>query len=126
MEEERVNRRGILIVDDLRFMRILIRDILQEGGFAVAGEAVNGKEALDLYESAGPELVLLDIMMPVMDGLTALKILKKKHPSSKVIMCSTLGQQEYIIEAVRYGADDFVVKPFCPDRLLSSVKKQLI
>ena len=116
---------GVLIVDDLQFVRISIKEILQREGIAVAGEAENGYVALKLYEEKKPDIVLLDITMPVMDGLTALKLLKAAYPESTVIMCSALGQQKYIIKAIQLGADDFVVKPFKSERLINAIRKAL-
>ena len=114
---------GVLIVDDLYFLRILIREILEKENIPVIGEAENGLQALELYEEVKPDIVLLDITMPVMDGLTALKALKSKYPEAKVIMCSALGQEKYIIRAIQFGASDFVVKPFKPERLINAIKK---
>lgn len=116
---------GVLIVDDLQFVRVSIREILEKEGIRIAGEAENGLNALELFEEKKPDIVLLDITMPVMDGLTALKALKSRYPDSKVVMCSALGQQKYIIRAIQLGASDFVVKPFHPDRLVSSIRKTL-
>ncbi len=116
---------GVLIVDDLQFVRVSIREILVKEGISVAGEAENGFRALELYEKLNPDIVLLDITMPLMDGLSALKLLKAKYPGSRVIMCSALGQQKYIIRAIQLGACDFVVKPFRPERLVNSIKKAL-
>lgn len=116
---------NILVVDDLSFMRSIIRDILVAGGYTIAGEAVDGLDCLDKYEEKTPDLVLLDIAMPRMDGLTCLRELKKRHPESTVVMCSSLGDQERIMKAIQWGARDFVVKPFQKNRLLSAVKKAL-
>jgi two-component system, chemotaxis family, chemotaxis protein CheY len=114
---------GILVVDDLRFMRTIIRDILESAGIEVIGEAENGVECLDLYEEKQPDIVLLDITMPVMDGIETLRELKRKYSDSTIIMCSALGQQEYIIKAIQLGAKDFIVKPFNPERMLSAIHK---
>jgi two-component system chemotaxis response regulator CheY len=113
----------VLIVDDLRFMRTIIRDILETAGIDVVAEAENGAECLTLYHENRPDIVLLDITMPVMDGIEALRELKKQDPDSTVIMCSSLGQQEYIIKAIQLGARDFIVKPFNPERMLSALHK---
>jgi len=113
----------VLVVDDLRFMRTIIRDILETAGIEVIGEAENGVECLALYEETKPDIVLLDITMPVMDGITTLRELKRKYIESTVIMCSALGQQKYIIKAIQLGAKDFIVKPFNPERMLSAVHK---
>lgn len=115
----------ILIVDDLSFMRSIIGDILVEGGFSLAGEARDGVECLELYPRLKPDLVLLDIAMPRMDGLHCLEELKKRHPQARVVMCSSLGDQERIIRAIQLGALDFVVKPFQKQRILSAVRKAL-
>jgi two-component system chemotaxis response regulator CheY len=114
---------GVLIVDDLYFIRLAIRDVLEKGNVPITGEAENGLEAIKLFEELKPDIVLLDITMPVMDGLTALQLLKTKYPEAKVVMCSALGQQKYIIKAIQLGASDFVVKPFKPERLINSIKK---
>lgn len=115
----------ILIADDLQFVRITIRDIIERQGWYVTGEAENGKSAVLMYEKTHPDILLLDISMPVMNGLTALKMLKEIYPESKVIMCSALGQQKYIVKAIQLGASDFVVKPFKAERLISSIRKVL-
>lgn len=117
--------RGILIVDDLQFVRISIKEILEKNSFVVAGEAGNGIEALEFFEKYKPDLMLLDITMPILNGLDALKILKSKYPQAKVIMCSAMGQQKYIIRAIQLGASDFVIKPFKAERLLSSIRKTM-
>ena len=113
----------VLVVDDLRFMRTIIRDILETAGIEVIGEAENGAECLDQYEEVQPDLVLLDITMPVMDGIETLRELKNRYSDSTIIMCSALGQQEYIIKAIQLGAKDFIVKPFNPERMLSAIHK---
>ena len=116
---------GILIVDDLEFMRNALREILSDAGIAVAGEACNGLEGVYSYEDLQPDVVLLDITMPEMDGLSALRKIRKKDPAAKVIMCSAMGQESIILKAIRYGARDFVVKPFKPARIVSAVRKAL-
>ncbi|MEW5817757.1 MAG: response regulator [Spirochaetota bacterium] len=113
----------VLIVDDLLFMRTVLRDILEQTGFRVVGEADNGAAAVESYKRMKPDIVLLDITMPVMDGITALKKIKKNDPHAKIIMCSALGQQEYIIKAIQLGAKDFIVKPFSPERIVSAVSR---
>lgn len=117
--------RGILIVDDLQFIRISIKEILEKNSFVVVGEAENGIEALEFFEKYKPDIMLLDITMPILSGLDALKILKSKYPQAKVIMCSAMGQQKYIIRAIQLGARDFVIKPFKAERLLSSIRKTM-
>ncbi|HHY43522.1 MAG TPA: response regulator [Coprothermobacter sp.] len=115
----------VLIVDDAAFMRMMIKNVLTQNGYEVAGEASNGQEALVLYEKVKPDLVTLDITMPEMDGIQTLKELLKIDPSANIIMVTAMGQQQLVIEAIQVGAKDFVVKPFQPDRLLEAVKKAL-
>ena len=113
----------VLIVDDLEFMRTVIREILEQAGFEIAGEAVDGEEGVAMFNRLKPDLVLMDITMPVMDGIEALQQIKKHHQGATVIMCSALGQQEYIIKAIQFGARDCVVKPFNPERIISAIHK---
>ncbi len=115
----------VLIVDDAAFMRMMIKNVLTQNGYEVAGEASNGQEALVLYEKVKPDLVTLDITMPEMDGIQTLKELLKIDPSANIIMVTAMGQQQLVIEAIQVGAKDFVVKPFQPDRLLEAVRKAL-
>jgi two-component system chemotaxis response regulator CheY len=119
---------AIMIVDDAAFMRMMIRDNLKKEGFSEFIEAGNGEEAVELYRENHPGLVLLDITMPVKDGLTALKEIRDPQngdPDAKVVMCSAMGQENMVIEAVRLGALDFIVKPFKPERLVQTVKNIL-
>ncbi|TVR60128.1 MAG: response regulator [Spirochaetaceae bacterium] len=113
----------VLIVDDLTFMRIAIREAVEEAGFVVTSEARNGWEALIRYTDDKPDVVLLDIAMPVMDGITALKKLMLLDPTACVVMCSALGEQEMIVKAIKLGARDFVVKPFRKERIASAITK---
>ena len=113
----------ILIVDDAAFMRMMIKDILTKNGYEVVAEAANGVEAVELYKSHQPDLVTMDITMPEMDGIQALKKIKEGDPSALVIMCSAMGQQAMVIEAIQAGAKDFIVKPFQAERVLEAVKK---
>ncbi|MCR5203106.1 MAG: response regulator [Lachnospiraceae bacterium] len=115
----------ILIVDDASFMRTTIRDILESGGFEIVGEAENGELGIDLYESLHPDLVIMDITMPVMDGLEALKRIKKIDQAAKVVMCSAMGQQEIVIESIKCGANDFIVKPFQSEKVIEAVKRAI-
>ena len=115
----------ILIVDDAAFMRMMIKDVITKNGFEVAGEAVNGMDAVDKYNELKPDLVLMDITMPEMDGIQALKKIKEGDGNAKVIMCSAMGQQAMVIEAIQSGANDFIVKPFQPERILEAVQKVL-
>ena len=115
--------KNILIVDDAAFMRMMIKDILTKNGYNVAGEAENGQKALEKYKELGPDLVLMDITMPEVDGIQALKNIKSHDGGAKVIMCSAMGQQAMVIEAIQAGAKDFIVKPFQAERVLEAVKK---
>ena len=115
--------KNILIVDDAAFMRMMIKDILTKNGYNVAGEAENGAKAMEKYNELKPDLVLMDITMPEVDGIQALKNIKASDPNAKIIMCSAMGQQAMVIEAIQSGAKDFIVKPFQADRLLEAVKK---
>jgi len=115
----------ILIVDDLTFIKMVLRDLLEKAGFHGVGEASDGEEAVRLYEEKRPDLVLMDITMPKMDGLAALRRIMEIDPQARVIMCSALGQQQLMVQAVQLGAKDFIVKPFRPERVLQSIKKTL-
>ncbi|MBO6208058.1 MAG: response regulator [Lachnospiraceae bacterium] len=113
----------ILVVDDAAFMRMMIKDILTKNGYEVAGEAENGAIAVSKYTELKPDLVLMDITMPEKDGIQALKDIKAADGGAKVIMCSAMGQQAMVIEAIQSGAKDFIVKPFQADRVIEAVKK---
>lgn len=115
----------ILIVDDAAFMRMMIKDILVSNGYEIIGEANNGVKAVELYKKERPDLVTMDITMPDMDGITAVREIKKIDQSAKIIMCSALGQQSMVMDAIQAGARDFIVKPFQPDRVLEALKKAL-
>ena len=115
--------KNILICDDAAFMRMMIKYILTKNGYNVAGEAENGLKAVEKYNETKPDLVLMDITMPEMDGIQALKQIKSADPSASVIMCSAMGQQAMVIEAIQSGAKDFIVKPFQAERVLEAVKK---
>ena len=117
--------KNILIVDDAAFMRMMLKDILTKNGYNVVGEAENGKVALSKYAELKPDLVTMDITMPEMDGIAALKELKKTDANAKVVMCSAMGQQAMVIDAIQSGARDFIVKPFQPDRVMDAVRKVL-
>ncbi|NLC62855.1 MAG: response regulator [Thermoanaerobacterales bacterium] len=116
---------GTLIVDDAAFMRMMIKDILTKNGYPVCGEAENGLVAVESYNSLKPDLVMMDITMPEMDGIEAVKRIKANDPSAKIIMCSAMGQQTMVIDAIQAGALDFIVKPFQPERVIEAVKKAL-
>jgi two-component system, chemotaxis family, chemotaxis protein CheY len=115
----------VLVVDDAAFMRKLLSDALASGGHEVVGEAGNGAEAVVRYQELRPELTTLDITMPEKDGLAALAEIMTLDPAAKVVMCSALGQEAKVLEAVKLGAKDFVVKPFQPARVLEAVGKAL-
>lgn len=115
----------VLIVDDAAFMRKVLGDALRSGGHDVVGEAANGQEAVDLYQELKPEVTTLDIAMPEKDGMTALKEILTLDPSARVIMCSALGQESKVLESIKSGARDFVVKPFQLDRVLDAIGKAL-
>ena len=115
----------ILIVDDAAFMRMMIKDILSKNGYQVVGEAADGVQAIEKYKEFTPDLVTMDITMPEMDGITALKEIKKLNPNVKIIMCSAMGQQAMVIDAIQAGAKDFIVKPFQADRVLEAIAKTL-
>ena len=114
----------ILVVDDAAFMRMMIRDILAEEDYVIH-EAVNGRDAVDKYGECHPDLVTLDITMPEMNGLDALRAIREADPHARVLMVSSMGQQQMILEALESGAMDFVVKPFQPTKVLETVKKCL-
>ncbi|MGF0034569.1 response regulator [Bariatricus sp. SGI.154] len=115
--------KNILICDDAAFMRMMLKDILNKNGYNVIGEAENGIKAVDKYRETVPDLVLMDITMPEMDGIQALKKIKEADADAKVVMCSAMGQQAMVIESIQAGAQDFIVKPFAPERVLEVVKK---
>ena len=117
--------KNILICDDAAFMRMMIKDILTKNGYNIAGEAENGAKAVEKYAELKPDLVLMDITMPEMDGIEALKKIKASDPGASVIMCSAMGQQAMVIESIQSGAKDFIVKPFQADRVLESIRKVL-
>ncbi|MFD1888372.1 response regulator [Paenibacillus wenxiniae] len=115
----------ILIVDDAAFMRMMIRDILTKNGYEVVGEAQDGAQAVEKFKELRPDLVTMDITMPEMDGIAALKEIKKLDGGAKVIMCSAMGQQAMVIDAIQAGAKDFIVKPFQADRVIEAISKTL-
>ena len=113
----------VLVVDDAAFMRMMVKDILSKNGYEVVGEAENGMKALEKYQELKPDLVTMDITMPEMDGISAVKEIKKVDPNAKIVMCSAMGQQAMVIEAIQAGARDFIVKPVQADRVLVAVRK---
>jgi two-component system chemotaxis response regulator CheY len=115
----------VLIVDDAVFMRNMIRDIFAGGGFDVIGEAVNGLEAVEKYRELKPDLVTMDIVMPFKSGIEATREIIAGHPDAVVVMCSALGQESLVMEAIEAGATDFIVKPFKEEEVLGVVHKVL-
>ena len=115
----------VLVVDDAAFMRKMVSDALTKAGHEVIAEAANGQEAVDQFQALKPEVMTLDITMPEKDGLAALKEIMALDPTAKVVMCSALGQETKVLEAVKSGAKDFVVKPFKPHRVIDAVGKAL-
>jgi two-component system chemotaxis response regulator CheY len=115
----------VLVVDDAAFMRKMVTDALTSGGHEIVGEAGNGAEAVAQYQALRPDVMTLDITMPEKDGLAALKEIIAVDPGAKVVMCSALGQESKVLESIKSGAKDFVVKPFQADRVLSAIEKAL-
>jgi two-component system, chemotaxis family, chemotaxis protein CheY len=115
----------IVIVDDAKFMRMTLSNILMNGEHEVVGQGENGKDAIRLYRELKPDLVTLDITMPEMNGIDAVKQIKKEFPDAKVIMCSAMGQQKMVVEAIEAGARDFIVKPFDEGRLIDAINRVL-
>ncbi len=115
----------ILVVDDAAFMRMMIKEILTKNGFEVVGEASDGQQAVEKYKELHPDLVTMDITMPEMDGIQALKEIRAIDNGARVIMCSAMGQQAMVIDAIQAGAKDFIVKPFQADRVLEAIRKTL-
>ena len=115
----------VLVCDDAIFMRTMIGDILRQAGFEVVGEAENGQQAVDKYRALRPDFVTMDIVMPDMGGIEAVREICKTDPDAKILMCSAMGQQALVVEAIQAGAKDFVVKPFQPSRVLEAVQRVL-
>ncbi|MFN2925563.1 response regulator [Lachnospiraceae bacterium YH-ros2228] len=117
----------ILLVDDAAFMRMMVKKSLSEGGYADATfiEATDGLDGVQKYEQEKPDIVIMDITMPNMDGLQALKKIREEDPSAKVVMCTAMGQESMVVDAIKSGAKDFVVKPFNAERICSTVKNIL-
>ena len=111
----------IMLVDDAAFMRMMVKDTLTKGGYTDLYEAVDGADAVEKFKEISPDLVILDITMPNVDGLEALKQIKELNKDANVIMCSAMGQESMVIEAIKLGAKDFIVKPFKADRILKTV-----
>jgi two-component system, chemotaxis family, chemotaxis protein CheY len=117
--------RTVLICDDALFMRSMLADILRSAGFEVVGEAQTGTEAVRQYRALHPDLVTMDIVMPDMGGIDAVREIIREYPQARILMCSAMGQQALVIEAIQAGARDFVVKPFQPSRVLEAVQRVL-
>jgi two-component system chemotaxis response regulator CheY len=115
----------IMIVDDAAFLRAMLKEILVQGGHEVVAEASNGEEAIEKYQFLRPDLVTMDMTMPIMEGLEALREIRKLDPKARVVMCSALGQRQLILEAIQSGAKDFIVKPFQSSRVLDTINKAL-
>lgn len=115
----------ILIVDDAKFMRLTLSNILLKANHEIVGEAETGMDAVTLYRQLTPDLVTMDITMPEMSGLEAMKEIKKEFPQAKIIMCSAMGQQKMVVESIEAGAKDFIVKPFEEGRVLEAVNRVL-
>lgn len=124
-EQRRMNAvsKRVLITDDAMFMRMTLKNILTQNGYEIAGEAASGREAVELYQRTNPDIVTMDITMPEMDGITALKEIRKIDPAAIVIMCTAMGQKNLVVEAIQAGAKDFIVKPFQPARVVESLQK---
>jgi two-component system, chemotaxis family, chemotaxis protein CheY len=115
----------IMITDDTLFMRVTLKNILTSNGYDTVIEAENGQVAIEKYAQLKPDLVLMDITMPVLDGISATKAITASDPNAKVVMCTAMGQKNMVIEAIQAGAKDFIVKPFQPERVLESIAKLL-
>ena len=115
----------VVLCDDAAFMRMMLKNLLTEGGFEVVGEASNGAEGVNKYKECNPDIVLMDITMPEMDGIQALKEIKAADPNATVVMCSAMGQQAMVVESIQAGAKDFIVKPFDKDKVIETVKKHV-
>lgn len=115
----------VMLVDDASFMRMMLKNILVGSGYEVVGEAENGAKAIEQFKALKPDLVIMDIIMPEMGGIDAVREIIKLNPSAKILMCSSMGQQSLVVEAIQAGAKDFIVKPFQPSNVLEAVKKAL-
>ncbi len=113
----------VLVVDDAAFMRMLLKDMITKAGYEIAGEAASGKEAIEKYRDLNPDVVTMDTMMPEMNGVEATKEIMRLNPNAKVIICSAMGQQVMVMEAMQAGARDFMVKPFRQDKVMETLSK---
>ncbi len=114
--------KSVLIVDDAAFMRLNLKNILKDD-YEILGEAENGKEAVEMYKEKEPDIVTMDITMPVMDGIEAIKAILDIDPDANIVVCSAMGQQKIVIQAIELGAQDFIVKPFKKDRVKEAISK---
>lgn len=117
--------KSVLVVDDAAFMRMILKDILVKNGYEIAGEAGDGSEAVAKFKELSPDLTTMDITMPEVDGISALKEIMSVDKTAKVVMCSAMGQQAMVVEAIQNGARDFIVKPFQKERVLEAIQKQI-
>lgn len=115
----------IMLVDDAAFMRMMIKNTLTQQGYSDIVEAQDGAEAVAKFDEENPDLVFMDITMPNMDGLQALKKIKEGHPDAKIVMCTAMGQETMVLDAIKSGAKDFIVKPFTPERIAETAQKFL-
>lgn len=113
----------VLIVDDAAFMRMMLKNILEKAGYEIVGEAPDGAKAVEMYRNVKPDIVTMDITMPEMSGIDALKAIRGFDADAKIIMCSAMGQQAMVMDAIKSGAKDFIVKPFQADRVLDAIKR---
>jgi two-component system chemotaxis response regulator CheY len=120
-----VHTKRVLIVDDAVVMRMMIKGILSKNGYEVVGEAQNGAEAVEKYRSLAPDLVTMDMVMPEMDGITAVRQIVAADPEARIIMCTSMGQQALVVEAIQAGARSFITKPFQPPKILETIQKVL-
>lgn len=115
----------VLICDDAIFMRTIVGDILRRAGYEVIGEAATGRQAVEKYRELRPDFVTMDIVMPELSGIEAVREIRREDPSARVLMCSAMGQQALVVDAIQAGAKEFVVKPFVASRVLDAVKRVL-
>ena len=120
-----MSAKRVLIVDDAVVMRMMIKGILSKNGYEVVGEAQNGVEAVEKYRALTPDLVTMDMVMPEMDGISAVKEIVADHPDARIIMCTSMGQQALVVEAIQAGAKSFITKPFQPPKILETLQKVL-
>ncbi len=116
----------VLIVDDALFMRTMLRDIFESAGWQIIAEAADGEQAIKEYQTHQPDLVTMDLVMPEMGGIDALKIILRDNPTARIVVCSALGQKNLILDAINAGAKDFIVKPFKSQQVLEVVQRVVI